>query len=223
MKKLILLALVAIVLVGCDGCNPINPPEPPIVKTKQFTIETNTTVGGMITPVKMVVDSGKNATLIVTPSFGFFINEIKVNGTAVSLTSIDPTYHTFALNLYSANSNKKVNVSFKKNLSWYLCNTKWVLDSTYVVIDSVLWKSYDYPQHKDIREFLPNGTYVEYVDGKLVTDNSSKWSIDESTSILSIPGYANFKIIILNEKKLIITYITYQGYLQTSVWIPYPN
>jgi hypothetical protein len=215
MKKLFLLvALVAITLVGC---NPINPPDSPIVKVKKYTItvqrdSTNCTV----TPTTIVVDSGKTATFHITTNFGFVVDSVKVNDTVVSAPFLPDIY------LYNVSSNQKLEVSCKKDLSWYLVHTKWISDSTYVTINHVEWVWYDIPLN-EVVQFLPDSTYNNIWPG--IIGSGNKWSVDETTNPPTLNWQndaLSVKIELLNEKKFVYSFVDSQGDPSKKVYIPCP-
>lgn len=173
-KKLglfLLLALALLLLVRCEK-EPIDPPK--------YIIEACAGVGGIISPSgKIEVVSGSNKSFTFTPDVGFKADFITVNGVSSPLAS--NTY-----DFSNITNDYKVEVTFKKTLSWYLMNGEWKMDSIIIreLSDGITWSHYAlWGVSGEIQRtitFLPSGRIAEYWDGKYVGD--SPWSINETTN-----------------------------------------
>lgn len=199
MKKRFFLAfflavLVLFVVMGCKET--IVGPIPPIVK--KYTVETISNANGIINPSgKTEVISGKNFDLTITPNPGFKVGLIKVNDIEVVL--IGNTY-----SLTNVNNDYKIEVTFKKTLSWYAMQGAWSKDSVIIKENDGTW-THHLSSVKDSVFFLPTGRYNIYDSGGTKIIGDGDWSISESTT----PATFNFggfiwRIEELNDVSLIL-------------------
>ena len=131
MKNLIFLSLI-LTLVCCQ----INPP----IVVKTFKVVATSDSNGTVTPSIMVVDSGKDATFSISPSAGYIVDSVKVDGKTNPLVSNSYT-------LANVSSDKKLEVTFKVkypvgSLSYLLTLKPWYLDSIIIQQDDGRWIHY---------------------------------------------------------------------------------
>jgi hypothetical protein len=188
MKKIIFF-LVILLIVGCVACikDPIDP---------KYIIEASAGLGGIISPSgRIEVVSGDNLNFTLSPDPGFKADSITVNGVNSPLTG-----NTFDLS--NITNDYKVEITFKKTLSWYAMQGAWNKDSVIIKEDDGTW-THHLSSAKDSVFFLPTGRYNTYRNGKLIGDGN--WSISE----LTVPATFNYggfiwRIEELNDVSLIL-------------------
>jgi len=164
----------------------------------KYTIEATSDANGAITPANQVVLPNMNAVVSIIPSAGFVVDVFKINGLIVPLTSLTYTF----LNIKSS---QKAEVTFKKDLSWYLCATKWKCDSIFerpIGEDYHVWGYFSSSYIK----FSFDGTYNNSLNGKVVT--SGKWSLDKSTNpcVIRWQNGGSGKVELLTERNFVVSY-----------------
>jgi len=164
----------------------------------KYMIEATSDANGTITPANQVVLPDKDAAVSIVPSAGFVVDVFKVNGSVVPLTSLTYTFS-------SVKSNQKAEVSFKKDLSWYLCTTKWKCDSIYERPIGEEYHVWGYFSSSYIR-FSFDGTYNNSMNGKVVSNG--KWSLDKSTNpcVIRWQNGGCGKIELLTERDFVVSY-----------------
>jgi len=166
-------------------------------------VEVLPTTGGSVTPsgITQIAD-GLGINFTFTPDHGFAPDSIVVNGKSFPLTG-----NTYTLS--SITSDTKVQVVFKKTLSWYLMQVTWKQDSIAIRrSDGLTWDHYllwgKAGEHQNTISYLPTGRIAAYVDGKYVGD--STWKIDETVkpATLNVGGFV-YNIDKLDSKNLILS------------------
>lgn len=165
----------------------------------KYTIEATSDANGTITPANQVVLPDKDAVVSIVPSPGFVVDVFKVNGSIVSLTYLTYTFS-------GVKSNQKAEVTFKKDLSWYLCATKWKCDSIYERPIGENYHVWGYFSSSYI-QFSFDGTYNNSLNGKVVT--SGKWSLDKSSSptVIRWQNGGSGKVELLTERNFVVSYV----------------
>jgi len=199
MKNLIFSLVLGIVLISFNSCHDdYNPPVPPVVVKYTVEAKNDSAIGGTITPSSVTVNSGSDVTLTITPDFGCLVKELKVNGTAVTLTT--PT--TYILKNVTADT--KAVVTFKKTLNWYLTQKAWILDSIMSYYDDGSVYLTDNRKSRIIYTFLSNGRFNGSLNGNTGGDLGT-WHLDETQKPVALyEGDYPYEIIKLDENIMIL-------------------
>jgi len=164
-------------------------------KKEKYTIEATAGDGGTVRPSGIIeVANNANLTIYINPNVGFDVDFVKVDGNITN--QIDYAY-TFE----NVVSNHKLEVTFKKTLTWYLTNGEWKLDSIYIEEEDghwTKWKLWGIPNQVQERiTFLANGKTIIYQDDKLVGD--SPWSINENVNPPTFQYSEGLQIVIIEK------------------------
>lgn len=211
MKNLFFLFLTVLVFACCGtSCNPVTTPVDP--KPTTYTVEAVVVGGnGAVSPANAIVESGKDITLTLTPNAGYINEKLKIDG-AVSTTADVLSYV-----IYNITSNKKVEVSFKKDsLLFPLLNIVWQVDSLYVYTEAD-GRMLKFIETNWTQSFSSDGICTEISDGSVV---KPKWFLNKNTSPATlIINVTTYKIETLNENKIILSYINGLA----KYWVVYSN
>ena len=151
---------------------------------------------GTINPLgSLQVDNGADLNLTLQPNPGFKVDTFKVNGNIIQLTGN---------NYLLANINKsyKIEVKYKRTLTWLLMNKSWNEDSVIIRETDGRWFHY-VSLTKDSVLFLPTGRFNIYIKGLLVGDGN--WSIAENAIPPTLSFGGNWNLEKLDDVSLIIS------------------
>lgn len=128
--------------------------------------------------------------------------ESSVNNIPVLLTSLSYI-------IYNVSSKQDVEVTFKYKYEvgtpeWYLTQYVWVEISWFTLIDGY-WYNFTDDSMKSVFTFNPDGTYIQFWNGKDYTGN---WYFDKKTNPITLNGVAIYqkKVEYLDDKKLILSF-----------------